>query len=169
MWRYIHQCVVKLSFKQILCQRDIKKKAMVFVKLISLNIWSTLMYICFPWVIHQKLKLVHTVLKSEYFVKNETVINLLQFWVSCQKLSAWKKTSFNYQWHVVLYFQTFRPKKRFEPGTMKFNLHKQANASLNSGIDLKEVVKLPPGEDMNDWIAVHGGSYNLKFIEFNSS
>lgn len=53
--------------------------------------------------------------------------------------------------------QTFRPKKRFEPGTMKFNLHKQANASLNSGIDLKEVVKLPPGEDMNDWIAVHGG------------
>lgn len=91
MWRYIHQCVVKLSFKQILCQRDIKKKAMVFVKLISLNIWSTLMYICFPWVIHQKLKLVHTVLKSEYFVKNETVINLLQFWVSCQKLSAWKK------------------------------------------------------------------------------
>ncbi|XP_078332345.1 MOB kinase activator 3B-like isoform X4 [Crassostrea virginica] len=51
--------------------------------------------------------------------------------------------------------KTFRPKKRFEPGTMKFNLHKQANASLNSGIDLKEVVKLPPGEDMNDWIAVH--------------
>ncbi|KAK3102127.1 hypothetical protein FSP39_009026 [Pinctada imbricata] len=38
---------------------------------------------------------------------------------------------------------------------MKFNLHKQANASLNSGIDLKEVVKLPAGEDMNDWIAVH--------------
>ncbi|WAR01833.1 MOB3B-like protein, partial [Mya arenaria] len=36
-----------------------------------------------------------------------------------------------------------------------FNLHKQANASLNSGIDLKEVVKLPPGEDQNDWVAVH--------------
>ncbi|XP_064599732.1 MOB kinase activator 3B-like [Liolophura sinensis] len=51
--------------------------------------------------------------------------------------------------------KTFRPKKRFEPGTMKFNLHKQANASLSSGIDLKEVVKLPPGEDLNDWIAVH--------------
>lgn len=58
--------------------------------------------------------------------------------------------------------QTFRPKKRFEPGTMKFNLHKQANASLNSGIDLKEVVKLPPGEDMNDWIAVHGGYMQAK-------
>ena len=45
---------------------------------------------------------------------------------------------------------------------MKFNLHKQANASLNSGIDLKEVVKLPPGEDMNDWIAVHGGYMQAK-------
>lgn len=66
-----------------------------------------------------------------------------------------------------MYLQTFRPKKRFEPGTMKFNLHKQANASLNSGIDLKEVVKLPPGEDMNDWIAVHGGSHKWKFMGFN--
>ncbi|XP_060593239.1 MOB kinase activator 3B-like isoform X2 [Ruditapes philippinarum] len=51
--------------------------------------------------------------------------------------------------------KTFRPKKKFESGTLKFNLHKQANASLNSGIDLKEVVKLPPGEDQNDWVAVH--------------
>lgn len=66
-----------------------------------------------------------------------------------------------------MYLQTFRPKKRFEPGTMKFNLHKQANASLNSGIDLKEVVKLPPGEDMNDWIAVHGGSHKWKFMGVN--
>lgn len=68
-----------------------------------------------------------------------------------------------------MYLQTFRPKKRFEPGTMKFNLHKQANASLNSGIDLKEVVKLPPGEDMNDWIAVHGGSHKLKFMGFTGN
>ncbi|KAK6192168.1 hypothetical protein SNE40_003688 [Patella caerulea] len=51
--------------------------------------------------------------------------------------------------------KTFRPKKRFDVGTMKYSLHKQANASLNAGIDLKEVVKLPPGEDVNDWIAVH--------------
>ena len=54
------------------------------------------------------------------------------------------------------FLQTFRPKKKFDPGTLKFNLHKQANASLNSGIDLKEVVRLPPGEDLNDWVAVHG-------------
>ncbi|CAG5118342.1 unnamed protein product [Candidula unifasciata] len=57
--------------------------------------------------------------------------------------------------HLFLKDKTFKPKKRFESGTLKYNLHKQANASLNSGIDLKEVVKLPPGEDVNDWIAVH--------------
>ena len=57
---------------------------------------------------------------------------------------------------MMFCFQTFRPKKKFETGTLKYNLHKQANASLNSGIDLKEVVKLPPNEDLNDWVAVHG-------------
>lgn len=64
---------------------------------------------------------------------------------------------------MLSYFQTFRPKKKFESGTLKFNLHKQANASLNSGIDLKEVVKLPAGEDLNDWVAVHG-NYILLFL-----
>lgn len=39
---------------------------------------------------------------------------------------------------------------------MKYNLHKQANASLQSGIDLKQVVKKPADEDQLDWIAVHG-------------
>jgi len=39
---------------------------------------------------------------------------------------------------------------------MRYNLHRQANASLHSGLDLKQVVKLPPGEDLNEWIAVHG-------------
>uniref|UniRef100_A0A182JBH9 MOB kinase activator-like 3 n=1 Tax=Anopheles atroparvus TaxID=41427 RepID=A0A182JBH9_ANOAO len=51
--------------------------------------------------------------------------------------------------------KTFRPKKRFTQGTIRYSLHKQANASLQSGINLKEVVKLPPGENMNDWLAVH--------------
>ncbi|EGI66609.1 Mps one binder kinase activator-like 3, partial [Acromyrmex echinatior] len=51
--------------------------------------------------------------------------------------------------------QTFRPKKKFAHGTLRYSLHKQAQASLNSGINLRSVVKLPPGEDMNDWIAVH--------------
>ncbi|OXA41703.1 MOB kinase activator-like 3 [Folsomia candida] len=51
--------------------------------------------------------------------------------------------------------KTFRPKKRFEPGTLRYGLHKAAQASLNSGINLAQAVKLPKGEDLNDWIAVH--------------
>lgn len=38
---------------------------------------------------------------------------------------------------------------------MKFSLHKQAQASLCSGVDLRQTVQLPPGENLNDWIAVH--------------
>ncbi|GLV36924.1 MOB kinase activator 3 [Carabus blaptoides fortunei] len=51
--------------------------------------------------------------------------------------------------------KTFRPKKKFAHGTIRYSLHKQACASLNSGINLRGAVKLPPGENMNDWIAVH--------------
>ena len=29
-------------------------------------------------------------------------------------------------------------------------------ATLRAGIDLKEAVKLPAGESLNDWLAVHG-------------
>jgi len=35
-------------------------------------------------------------------------------------------------------------------------LYKHAQASLNSGINLRSAVQLPPGEDLYDWIAVHG-------------
>ncbi|CAO1422736.1 unnamed protein product [Diamesa hyperborea] len=51
--------------------------------------------------------------------------------------------------------KTFRPKKRFTHGTIRYSLHKQAQASLSSGINLKEVVRLPVGESLNDWVAVH--------------
>ncbi|KAJ6641886.1 MOB kinase activator-like 3 [Pseudolycoriella hygida] len=51
--------------------------------------------------------------------------------------------------------KTFRPKKRFTQGTIRYSLHKQAQASLQSGINLRQVVKLPSGENLNDWIAVH--------------
>jgi hypothetical protein len=51
--------------------------------------------------------------------------------------------------------KTFRPKKKFEPGTLRYSLHKHAQASLNSGINLKSAVKLPEGEDQADWFAVH--------------
>jgi hypothetical protein len=53
--------------------------------------------------------------------------------------------------------QTFKQKKKNIPeGTMRYDLHKRANASLQSGIEVKQVVKLPADEDLNDWIAVHG-------------
>lgn len=55
----------------------------------------------------------------------------------------------------LLQEQTFRPKKKFEPGTMRYSLHKLAQASLNSGLNLRLAVKLPPGEDEMDWLAVH--------------
>uniref|UniRef100_A0A8C9HAL6 MOB kinase activator 3A n=1 Tax=Piliocolobus tephrosceles TaxID=591936 RepID=A0A8C9HAL6_9PRIM len=51
--------------------------------------------------------------------------------------------------------KTFRPKRKFEPGTQRFELHKKAQASLNAGLDLRLAVQLPPGEDLNDWVAVH--------------
>ncbi|XP_071586538.1 MOB kinase activator 3B isoform X3 [Heliangelus exortis] len=51
--------------------------------------------------------------------------------------------------------KTFRPKRKFEPGTQRFELHKRAQASLNSGVNLKAAVQLPSGEDQNDWVAVH--------------
>uniref|UniRef100_A0A8C2NIS2 MOB kinase activator 3B n=1 Tax=Capra hircus TaxID=9925 RepID=A0A8C2NIS2_CAPHI len=51
--------------------------------------------------------------------------------------------------------KTFRPKRKFEPGTQRFELHKRAQASLSSGVDLKAAVQLPSGEDQNDWVAVH--------------
>uniref|UniRef100_A0A8B9Q6E2 MOB kinase activator 3A n=1 Tax=Apteryx owenii TaxID=8824 RepID=A0A8B9Q6E2_APTOW len=51
--------------------------------------------------------------------------------------------------------KTFRPKRKFEPGTQRFELHKKAQASLNAGLDLKVAVQLPPGEEQNDWVAVH--------------
>jgi len=52
--------------------------------------------------------------------------------------------------------KTFKQKKKnFPEGTLKYDLHKRANASLNAGIDLRHVVRLPPDEDLNDWVAVH--------------
>eukprot|EP00118_Oscarella_pearsei_P005450 m.25097 g.25097 ORF g.25097 m.25097 type:complete len:215 (+) comp28736_c0_seq1:32-676(+) len=51
--------------------------------------------------------------------------------------------------------KTFRPKKKFEEGSLKHQLHKKAEASLNAGLDLRRAVELPAGERMDDWIAVH--------------
>jgi len=51
--------------------------------------------------------------------------------------------------------KTFRPKKKFEPGSLRYELHKKAKASLGAGQHIKDSVKLPPGDDLNEWMAVH--------------
>eukprot|EP00003_Mantamonas_plastica_P022542 TRINITY_DN385_c1_g1_i5.p1 TRINITY_DN385_c1_g1~~TRINITY_DN385_c1_g1_i5.p1 ORF type:complete len:236 (+),score=59.18 TRINITY_DN385_c1_g1_i5:123-830(+) len=50
--------------------------------------------------------------------------------------------------------KTFRPKKSFEQGTKRFDLHKQAKATLGSG-NLKAAVALPDGENLDEWLAVN--------------
>ncbi|XP_065197968.1 MOB kinase activator 1A-like [Sycon ciliatum] len=50
--------------------------------------------------------------------------------------------------------KTFRPKKNIPEGTHQYELMKHAAATLGSG-NLREAVKLPDGEDMNEWVAVN--------------
>lgn len=50
--------------------------------------------------------------------------------------------------------KTFKPQKSHDKGTKRHNLHKQAKATLGSG-NLRAAVKLPPGEDINEWLAVN--------------
>jgi len=51
--------------------------------------------------------------------------------------------------------KTFRPKKKWDTSSMKYQLHKRAKASLKAGLDFRDAVALPSDEDLNDWIAVH--------------
>jgi len=39
---------------------------------------------------------------------------------------------------------------------LRYELHKRAKASLGAGRQVQESVRLPPGEDLNEWLAVHG-------------
>lgn len=49
---------------------------------------------------------------------------------------------------------TFKPAKRAPPGSRRFELHKHAEATLGAG-NLFQAVKLPNGENLNDWLAVN--------------
>lgn len=49
---------------------------------------------------------------------------------------------------------TFKPKKAFNKGTKRYDLHKHAKATLGSG-NLKKAVSLPDNEDVNEWLAVN--------------
>ena len=49
---------------------------------------------------------------------------------------------------------TFKPTRKAAPGSRRFDLHKQAEATLGAG-NLSEAVALPSGENLNDWLAVN--------------
>ncbi|CAL8171804.1 unnamed protein product [Prunus armeniaca] len=50
--------------------------------------------------------------------------------------------------------KTFRPKKSAPSGSKGAQLQKHIDATLGSG-NLREAVRLPPGEDINEWLAVN--------------
>ncbi|PAA71173.1 hypothetical protein BOX15_Mlig001251g8 [Macrostomum lignano] len=50
--------------------------------------------------------------------------------------------------------KTFRPKKSIQEGTHQYDLLQKAAKTLGSG-DLRLAVRLPEGEDANEWIAVN--------------
>ncbi|XP_064186132.1 MOB kinase activator 3A isoform X4 [Anguilla rostrata] len=51
--------------------------------------------------------------------------------------------------------RTFRPKWKFEPRTPHLVLHKKAQASLDTMLYFKQMVQLPHGEGLHNWVAVH--------------
>jgi len=58
-------------------------------------------------------------------------------------------------WFAKNKSQTFKPKKKsIEEGSKQYQLKKYAEATLGSG-NLRLAVKLPEGEDMNEWLAVN--------------
>ncbi|SPQ93433.1 unnamed protein product (mitochondrion) [Plasmodiophora brassicae] len=50
--------------------------------------------------------------------------------------------------------KTFKPTKSHEKGSKRDEMHLKAQATLGSG-DMAMAVKLPKGEDMNEWLAVN--------------
>ncbi|KAE8796129.1 MOB kinase activator-like 1A [Hordeum vulgare] len=50
--------------------------------------------------------------------------------------------------------KTFRPKKNAPSGNKGVQLKKHIDATLGNG-NLRDAVRLPPGEDLNEWLAVN--------------
>jgi len=50
--------------------------------------------------------------------------------------------------------KTFRPRRHIPESSPRYDLLKRATATLGSG-NLRQAVKLPEGEDINEWIAVN--------------
>ncbi|KAJ0030273.1 hypothetical protein Pint_13490 [Pistacia integerrima] len=56
--------------------------------------------------------------------------------------------------------RTFRPKKNAPSGSKGAQLQKHIDVTLGSG-NLREAVRLPPGEDINEWLAVNSKDFNI--------
>jgi MOB kinase activator 1 len=50
--------------------------------------------------------------------------------------------------------KTLREKKHFKKGTKRYELHKKAKDTLGTG-DVRQAVRLPEGEDLNEWLATN--------------
>ncbi len=50
--------------------------------------------------------------------------------------------------------RTLKERKHFKKGTKRYELHKKAKETLGSG-DISMAVKLPEGEDLNEWLATN--------------
>eukprot|EP01126_Amoeba_proteus_P019481 TRINITY_DN2004_c0_g4_i4.p1 TRINITY_DN2004_c0_g4~~TRINITY_DN2004_c0_g4_i4.p1 ORF type:complete len:291 (+),score=47.67 TRINITY_DN2004_c0_g4_i4:85-957(+) len=50
--------------------------------------------------------------------------------------------------------RTLRIAKKHDPGSRRYQLHKQAKATLGNGVT-KEAIKKPPDENLEDWLAMH--------------
>eukprot|EP00741_Cyanophora_paradoxa_P011509 tig00020557_g11118.t2 len=50
--------------------------------------------------------------------------------------------------------KTFKPKKTLAPTPKNLHLKQRIDATLGSG-NLREAVALPPGEDLNEWLAIN--------------
>ncbi|KAF8768590.1 hypothetical protein HU200_007138 [Digitaria exilis] len=57
--------------------------------------------------------------------------------------------------------KTFRPKKNAPSGNKGVQLKKHIDAALGSG-NLRDAVRLPPEEDLNEWLAVNS---NCRFLQ----
>ena len=72
-----------------------------------------------------------------------------------------------YMSQMILTFQPIvtQINKRFERKGSRYSLHKEADATLESKINFADIVKLPPDEELEDFIAFHVVDfYNRLFL-----
>ena len=51
--------------------------------------------------------------------------------------------------------KTAKINKRFDRKSSRYSMYKDTSATLNAGINLRDIVMLPEGEDFDDFLAMH--------------